>query len=326
MMEKKMKEYGGYLPLELTSKKEYYHGEDVLPLNCGRSAIYYALRDANPSKVYIPHYNCQSVIEAVKRSGVKFEFYFLNEDFEPIDIQLKKNEYILWVNYFGIFSNEKANKIIKQYKNVIIDNTQAFYSKPNQEAYNIYSCRKFFGVSDGAYLIKKNLKIKNLEQATSYQTSMQLIKSIDLGTNEGYQEYLYAEDHIFNEAKRMSKFTQKILSSIEYESIKTIRNRNFLNIHEKLKKINQLSDKITITLQTPMIYPLLVKDKYLRKKLIENNIYVPQWWQYLIEQLEKNTFESYLSSYLFPLPIDQRYNEEDMNTIAGFILKECKYE
>lgn len=326
MMEKKMKEYGGYLPLELTSKKEYYHGEDVLPLNCGRSAIYYALRDANPSKVYIPYYNCQSVIEAVKRSGVKFEFYYLNEDFEPIDIQLKKNEYILWVNYFGIFNNEKVNKLVEQYKNVIIDNTQAFYSEPNQQSYNIYSCRKFFGVSDGAYLIKKDLESPNLEQATSYQTSMQLIKSIDLGTNEGYQEYLFAEDHIFDEVKKMSKLTQKILASIDYESIKIIRNKNFLHLDKELEKINQLSDRLTITTQTPMIYPLLVKDKNLREKLINNNIYVPQWWRYLIEELEKNTFESYLSSYLFPLPIDQRYNEEDMNTIADFILKECKYE
>ncbi|ARD67576.1 hypothetical protein [Eubacterium limosum] len=321
-----MKEYGGYLPLELTSKKEYYHGEDVLPLNCGRSAIYYALRDANPSKVYIPYYNCQSVIEAVKRSGVRFEFYYLNEEFEPIDIQLKKNEYILWVNYFGIFNNEKVNKLVEQYKNVIIDNTQAFYSKPNQQSYNIYSCRKFFGVSDGAYLIKKDLKIPKLEQATSYKTSIQLIKSIDLGTNKSYQEYLNAENHIFDEVKKMSKFTQKILASVDYKGIKTIRNNNFQSLHEKLRKFNQLSNRISITTQTPMVYPLLVKNKNLRKKLIENNVYVPQWWQYLIKQLEKNTFESYLSSYLFPLPIDQRYGQEDMNIISEFILKECKKE
>ena len=37
-----VKEYGGYLPLELSKGRPYYTGEDVIALNAGRYAITYA--------------------------------------------------------------------------------------------------------------------------------------------------------------------------------------------------------------------------------------------------------------------------------------------
>ena len=40
------KEYGGYLPLELSKGRPYYIGEDVIALNAGRYAITYAIEEA----------------------------------------------------------------------------------------------------------------------------------------------------------------------------------------------------------------------------------------------------------------------------------------
>ena len=39
------KEYGGYLPLELSKGRPYYTGDDVIALNAGRYAITYAIED-----------------------------------------------------------------------------------------------------------------------------------------------------------------------------------------------------------------------------------------------------------------------------------------
>ena len=48
------KEYGGYLPLELSKGRPYYTGEDVIALNAGRYAITYAIEEAGWKKIYLP--------------------------------------------------------------------------------------------------------------------------------------------------------------------------------------------------------------------------------------------------------------------------------
>ena len=42
--------------------------------------------------------------------------------------------------------------IKKIYGNIIVDHTHAFFQKPLKGIDTLYSCRKFWGVSDGAYL------------------------------------------------------------------------------------------------------------------------------------------------------------------------------
>ena len=48
-----VKEYGGYLPLELSKGRPYYTGEDVIALNAGRYAITYAIEDDLEEKMFL---------------------------------------------------------------------------------------------------------------------------------------------------------------------------------------------------------------------------------------------------------------------------------
>ena len=59
------KEYGGYLPLELSKGRPYYTGEDVIALNAGRYAITYAIEDAGWKKIYLPYWLCDTVKDAI---------------------------------------------------------------------------------------------------------------------------------------------------------------------------------------------------------------------------------------------------------------------
>lgn len=40
---------------------------------------------------------------------------------------MKKDEYVYIVNYYGQFNNFQLSKYKKEYKNIIIDNVQAFF-------------------------------------------------------------------------------------------------------------------------------------------------------------------------------------------------------
>ena len=61
------------------------------------------------------------------------------------------NSYVLYTNYFGICA-KNIKELAKKYKNLIVDNAQAFYM-PKYGIASFNSLRKFFGVPDGSFLM-----------------------------------------------------------------------------------------------------------------------------------------------------------------------------
>lgn len=320
-----MKEYGGYFPLELPKRSEYYTSNDryeVQALNSGRAAIYSAILDSGVKKIYLPYYNCQMSTEPVEAAGVTYDYYFLDDKLLPKGVQLKGGEMLLWINYFGNKSKTEIQDLAERYEHLIIDNCHAFYTEPVPKAYNIYSCRKFFGVSDGAYLIKdkfSNIGSASAERDVSYSRAFFLMKSIECGTNASYGDSLENEGAIGKRYCRMSLLSRRILSSIDYPEIQEIRKRNLRYVNEQLKEINQL--QVDHELGTQIHYPLLFKSKTLREQLISHKIYTPTWWRHVPEQCGFAEIETYLSQYTCFLPIDQRYDIADMDYIVSVVKK-----
>jgi hypothetical protein len=60
----------------------------------------------------------------------------------------------------------------------------------------------------------------------------------------------------------------------------------------------------------------------LRKKLIENKIYVPILWPNINDQMNDTSTDHWIANHILPLPCDQRYGEQEMETICGYILAE----
>lgn len=311
-----MKEYGGYLSLELCKGEEYYRGLEVLRCNCGRTAIVLAIRDAGYKKILLPYYMCQSVEQELKKQNIDIGYYHIAQDYNPIKVNLDSEEGILIADYFGTKSRKDMIDLVKKYKRVILDHTQSFFMHPVSGAYNIYSCRKFFGVADGAYLIKEGFKEIELKPMESSMYAGFLLKSIETGTNDNYRDSLINEKRIEDSGIcGMSVLTKRILEGVNYESVRTQRRKNFQYMHELLGGVNQWKGTLENEM-VPMVYPFLYEDSGLRDYLISKNIYVPQWWKYLLEESKGNEFELWLCKYLIPLPIDQRYLREDMDAIV----------
>jgi hypothetical protein len=70
---------------------------------------------------------------------------------------------------------------------------------------------------------------------------------------------------------------------------------------------------------TPFIYPLMVNDKNLRTYLIKYKIFVPKYWDEALERENITTIEKDFVNKIIPLPIDQRYNLDDMKRIVQVI-------
>lgn len=306
------------LPLVGVEKYESTARQMVGTYNSGRTAAYVALKDFHPSKIYIPHYNCKVCEDPINDLGIAFEFYYLDDHLLPKDIALKADEMLWWVNYFGNASDEQIDFLSEKYKNqLIIDNCQAFFSRPRLKSYNIYSCRKFFGVSDGAYLIKDYLNQVDLEKDSSYKRANFLLKTIEEGTDGAYADNLNNEQRLNNSYLKMSKLTKRILQSIRYDKIQQKRKQNFEQMHAYFNAINEFS--MNSGSNTHMFYPLVVNKPALREHLIQHRIYVPTLWRHVPEQSGFSEIETRLSTTMFALPIDQRYDEAAISEICDVV-------
>ena len=116
----------------------------------------------------------------------------------------------------------------------------------------------------------------------------------------------------------MSKLTKAILESVDYNKVAKIRRDNFEYLHKKLKDLNVLSFELDDE-SVPMVYPFLIKRDGLKQELINNKIFVATYWPMVKEKAPTDSFERYLYDYLLPLPVDQRYNTNNLNSIIIFI-------
>ncbi|MEM3844683.1 MAG: hypothetical protein QXU98_03135 [Candidatus Parvarchaeota archaeon] len=317
------KEIGGYFELELRDGKEYY--DDAIKLNSGRNCFKYILLAQQPSKVYVPYYIDKSMKEeSLIKLGIPFEFYHINKKLEIAkNIQVKNNEKILYNNYFSL-KGAYVKKLAKIYgQKLIVDNTQAFFERPIQGIDTLYSVgSKFFGVPSGGYLYTRILLDEKFKQSFSYNSVTHLIGRADKDAASFFEYFQESKKKRNNQPiALMSTLTKKILSSIDYEKVRLIRERNFYYLHSYLKDVNELDVDFSM-IKGPMVYPLLIKNESLRYELIKNKIYVATYWNEILDLKGASKTEKYLAKYLLPLPIDQRYDLSDMDFIVKTIKKE----
>ncbi len=293
---------GGYFELELR-KGSHYH-KDALRLNTARNCLEYILKVKGYTKIYIPYYTCEVILEPIKKCNLTYEFYSINDILEPEqNIQLKSNEAFLYTNYFGL-KQAKVIDLSEIYgKQLIVDNSQAFFAPPIDGIDTFYSARKFFGVADGAYLYTDKELEEELEQDESYDRMSHLLKRADIGAEFGYSDFQENNRSlVYQSIKKMSNLTEKILCSIDYEASAKTRNEFYKKIDDKLRDKNLLKIEITDE-DVPMVYPFLVdKGKELKQKLIEQRIYIPTYWDNVLEWTT-NDREIFLVQNLLALPI-----------------------
>ncbi|HPJ82040.1 MAG TPA: hypothetical protein PL103_07485 [Saccharofermentans sp.] len=271
-------------------------------------------------KVLLPRYICNSVLEPIEKLGLNYEFYSIGKSLLPTITNHDDDTCMIIVNYFGLLDNGIAD-IAKANVNVIVDNSQAFFSKPLDGVDTVYSPRKFFGVPDGAYLCSSISCKMHIEEDISYEKSIHLLKRIDLSPEEGFLDFREAQKALsFQPIRRMSKLTQALLSSIDYEFARKRRNENFFFLHENLRDKNELTALIeSNAIDGPMVYPFMTRDPSLRKKLHNNRIYVATYWNDVFERADENSLEWQLTKYMIPLPIDQRYVLSDLRSVFDLI-------
>lgn len=314
-----MKEIGGYFELERFFGKEYH--EKALGLNSGRNALLYLLKARKIKKLYIPYFLCDSVSNLCRNYGFEFHFYSIARDFLPVfPAAPGRDEYLYVVNFYGQISNEMVLRMKQKYGNIIFDNIHAFFQKPVTGVDTIYSCRKFFGVPDGAYLATDAVLEEKLKQDVSSHRMRHILGRFEGFASDYYQDFK-SNDHSFGQLPlmEMSALTRNLLRAVDYETVRKKRNENYAYLETALGTRNPLKLR---TLYGPYAYPFYHKNGMaLKQALAAEKIYVATLWPNVLEY--EGTLEKDYAENILPLPCDQRYTQEDMERIIDVIGRLC---
>lgn len=318
-MEETNRKIGGFIPLDDFKGMEYH--KSLMRFNLSRTAFLYVVMKRGYKKVYLPFYLCGCMFFTLKEQGIAYEFYHIDADFRPLLGETEDDAVVLLVNYFGSLSGEEMREYQKKYKNIIVDNTQAFFDKPQQGIDTIYSCRKWFGTADGAYLYMDEIPpdYDSLDTDASAERMVHILQRYEDNEVDNYSLYAAVEENLDTmPILKMSLLTQNILQAIDYDSISDIRRRNYGVLSEALSNDNRL--KLNCR-SVPFMYPFYCDNAVgIRERLKAHKCYLPVLWPNVREYPEDWIERKYGDNILL-LPCDQHYTEEDMKRLVG-ILKE----
>lgn len=312
-----MREFGGYIEIEHYKGNEYHTG--CLALNSGRNCLRYLIRARQIRKIMLPRLQCQVIEEVCRREGVQIQWYEVKALEKPYqDEQLEEEVFLYLINYYGQLEKNYLEKLLAGHKRVIVDNAQDFFCGPIEGVDTIYTCRKFFGVPDGAYLYTDAQADFTLQADFSYDRMEFLLGRYECGAEKFYQNYRENEAWMDKQGlSAMSALTHNILRSIDYERVEQTRTGNAKRLDAGLGENNLLTVK---NMTGAYLYPYFCADgEKLRKKLIERKIFVPVLWQNVLEDCDIDTAEYNFSKNMVPLPCDQRYTENDMDEVIAAV-------
>lgn len=261
----------------------------VVKLNLARNCLKYLIRAYGINEIFVPFYTCNTVWNSVRQEGCKISFYHIDQNFMPIEC-FPQNAFILYTNYFGL-CNENCNNLARIYPNLIIDNSQAFYSESIGLA-SFNSLRKFFDVTNGGFLYTNKILNEEFEQDFLVLPSAKF--------NQNYSQFLKNELILNQETtiKLMSNDVEKIIKKIDFNKEKERRINLFIQYENIFKKDND----IPITLkdgEVPYCYPFCTNKTFFNKILNENNIILLKLWK----NYPKNFTECFLNN-VAAMPLD----------------------
>lgn len=323
-------------------------GNDFAWLSTGRSAISLVIetieqRNPEIKKIaLIPSYTCHTVIEPFLQAGYGLKTIPVDKNLCTQGVDLLKAvkevdaSIVLLHRYFGFETLPNCFDEIRELRKigvkVIEDRTQCLYSdfQPLNVDYIVGSIRKWLGVPDGGFAVcsegkfmgKPSKQDLTLEQA---KISASIMKYNFIFMHEGekksfIEKFHCAEDILDNQNEKYSigDFSMKMQANLDVEKLKSQRRQNYSFLLNHIGRTNELHPVFSQLPRgvTPLYFPVLIKDrKAVQKHLANSLIFAPIVWP-KAECLptvcdEANEFYD----EMLCLPIDQRYDHNDMNRI-----------
>lgn len=318
-----------------------FHQRNTYNYASGRAALYKILKSINPApaKVWLPDWLCESMIDAVRKANINYGFYRLGSDYRMDVQQFLDNhkpaggqEAILLVNYFGLTDVETTIIELKSQKvNAVIieDDVQALFSfsdcGEHSADYRFTSLRKTIASPDGGLVKTQHQIFPSLKGNTFAHLKLMgaLYKGkADERTDDSEYLNLFEQGEALideNYENGMSDEGWKIYTSADFNLVAERRRANARFLVNELSKCD-IKPLMPINADdVPLFVPIKTdRRNEIRTALRQHSIFCPVHWP-LRDDMKALPIGSEMAEKELSLVIDQRYTEEDMNSIVEVI-------
>ena len=303
----------------------------------------------NRPTVLMPAYCCHSMVDPFVKAGWKVVYYQLNEDLTAnLDylvqaIAKESPKAILVMNFYGSASTKEAVACVKKSCpecEVIEDFSHCTFSLAdifnNQVDYYVTSIRKSVGVCDGSVIISK----ESLDESCVEGGDTEFV-SVRKDSQKLKAEYSYSQDKeqkgvffpelrrqegeldAFEGVHRISSTGKEMLKVLNGGMIRYARQQNMKHILDLLGgKVESIPGIERCLGGAPFSLPILVKNRdEIQQKLAKKGVYAPVLWPICDEASSICPVSARMADEMLSIPIDQRYNYDDIEDIAKIVLE-----
>ena len=354
-----MREYGSEYP-SIQLPDGYFeglkkYGRELTYIRTGREALMYASCNCKPGKeavILCPAYCCWSMTAPFEFTGWTVVYYRLNEDLTIDETYLEgllrgcKPDAILTMIFYGSADTRAAIARVKAYNEkitVIEDFSHCTFCLDKifneQVEYYVTSVRKSIGVCDGALVLSKKPTNKHYIGAEAPDFATLRKGAQNMKGRYVFSKSLNDKDVFLSELRQgeemidkldgvhpISEISERMIASINGEDIAFARRENMKHLwtllNGKIKMIHGLERSFD---GAPFSLPILVENRdTVQRLLAQKGVYAPVLWP--IDEKARKTCEvsAYVSDHMLSIPIDQRYNYDDIEDIASIVLSTCK--
>lgn len=314
------REIGGYLELERYQGEPYHPG--AVALNSARNCLAYLAELRGIERIVLPDLMCDAVSRTCEREGIAVRTFEVGEGFAlPSELAVSEGEWLYVADYYGRLSCSEVERARSASGGrLVVDEVQGFFREPWAGVDTIYTCRKFFGVPDGAYLVTRDGSRlgRELPKGSSRARMAHVVGRMEDGSAEWYGAYRASEESIDAEPlAAMSETTRSLMAAVDFPFARRRREENYAILGKALGGRNRLAAGSP---EGPYMYPLLVEDSAgLRDRLAEAGVFVPTLWPNVLADCPAPSWAHRYARDVLPLPVDQRYNRDDMEYVASCV-------
>lgn len=300
------------------------HDGDIA-LNCGRACLEYLVELRGIKRIWLPDYLCSSVPTLCARLHVEFSVYKVGSDFLPVySFDIKDGEWLYLVDYFGQLNSDAVQTALEASGGrLIVDESQGYFRDAWLGADTLWTCRKWFGVADGAFLhTHDGARLDSeLPRSESFDKMGFVLGRFERPAGEFFAESKANNSRFADEPMSgMSALTENLLRAIDYATVAEVRRSNWRTLDVALGGSNLFENLAEP--EEPFMYPLLVDDAGgVRARLAEEKVFIPMLWPNVLEEREPSSWAFKYSKNILPLPVDQRYGAEEMKRLAKEVAK-----
>ena len=316
----------------------------------GRDAMKALACAAGRRRVLLPALCCESMIVPFAQSGYELAFYCLREDLrgDEADVldKLRHGDMLLYLPYFGIlpFSDAFLEKLRASGKNLLLveDRTQDLIAPRPAGGFQpdamVASLRKWAALPEGGVLQTALAPCPTGEDSAfgdrcrmAQEEKDRYLKDWDPGRKQAFLAQFHGAEALLDEGGEpvaMSARYRGTAASLDFGAIYDARRKNLLYLKARLEPL-AAAGRLRFLGDSPensaLYLPILLEDRdRVQRAMAEEKIYCPVIWPEPAEAAGVCPVSHTVTEHMLALPVDQRYQEAEMDFFADTLEKILK--